>query len=61
MIDNTIDKYLNEIKFKRFDDVHIISKNKTGMIYSMNRNNVVVKTVGGMIKATIDDLEKVSR
>ena len=53
-----IDMFLGEgSNFKKFDDVLIKSKNKSGMIYSMSGQKVVVKTVSGLINTTIDDLK----
>lgn len=49
-----------EVGFSKFDDVLIKSKNKMGMIYSISGDNVVVKTVSGMIKTKISDLKKMN-
>ena len=46
---------------QKFDDVHIKSKNLTGIVYSISGKNAVVKTVKGLVKAKTDDLEFVDR
>jgi predicted kinase len=51
---------LNEDKIQKFDDVHIKSKNLTGMVYAIKGNDVVVKTLKkGLVKAKLDDLKKI--
>jgi hypothetical protein len=49
-----------EVKFSKFDDVLIKSKNKAGMIYKMSGKSVVIKTASGLIKTTIDDIRLMS-
>lgn len=44
---------------KKFDDVHIKSKNLTGIVYAISGNTLVVKTASGMVKTTKDDVEAV--
>jgi hypothetical protein len=44
---------------KKFDDVHIKSKNLTGIVYAISGNTLIVKTASGMVKTTKDDVEVV--
>ncbi len=44
-------------EFNKFDDVRIKSKNLAGMIYEISGNDVVIKTIKGLIRTTKDDLE----
>lgn len=63
--ENFIEKYSRKFlkedifseEFKKFDDVRIKSKNLAGMIYEISGNDVVVKTIKGLVKTTKDDLE----
>lgn len=57
-INEVVDRYLTE-GFKKFDDVRIKSKNKSGMIYQIKGKQVFIKTVSGLVKTTTDDLETI--
>ena len=50
---------VNEGKLKKFDDVHIKSKNLSGMVYKISGNTVVVRTIDGLVKAKKDDVTKI--
>ena len=61
-MDCLVEKYIGELKKKkieRFDDVHIKSKNVTGMVYAIKGNKLVVKTIGGLVTADKNDVELV--
>lgn len=51
---------LNESTIKRFDDVHIVSKNKTGIVYDIKGNRVTVRTISGDITVNKSDVRLVS-
>jgi leucyl aminopeptidase (aminopeptidase T) len=44
---------------KKFDDVHIKSKNLSGMVYKIQGNTVVVRTIDGLVKAKKSDVTKI--
>jgi hypothetical protein len=44
---------------KKFDDVHIKSKNLSGMVYKIQGNTVVVRTIDGLVKAKKNDVTKI--
>ena len=50
---------VNEASLKKFDDVHIKSKNLSGMVYKISGNTVVVRTIDGLVKAKKDDVTKI--
>lgn len=50
---------VNEVKLKKFDDVHIKSKNLSGMVYKIQGNTIVVRTVDGLVKAQKSDVTKI--
>ena len=50
---------VNEGQLKKFDDVHIKSKNLSGMVYKISGNTVVVRTIDGLVKAKKDDVTKI--
>lgn len=65
-ISDTVDKlevlykdFTKGTDVKKFDDVHIKSKNLTGIVYAISGNTLVVKTKNGMVKTTKDDVEAV--
>ena len=49
---------VKEVKKPKFGDtVHLKSQNKTGMVYSVKGNEVVIKTVSGLVKGKLSDAE----
>jgi len=49
---------VKEVKKPKFGDtVHLKSQNKTGMVYSVKGNEVVIKTVSGLVKGKLSDVE----
>jgi hypothetical protein len=52
------ESYIGEVKKPKFGDtVHLKSQNKTGMVYSVKGNEVVIKTVSGLVKGKLSDAE----
>lgn len=57
ILKNQINLNESSTKISKFDNVRSISKNKAGIVFKIQGNDVVLKTVSGLIKTTIDDLE----
>ena len=52
------ESYIGEAKKPKFGDtVHLKSQNKTGMVYSVKGNEVVIRTVSGLVKGKLSDAE----
>jgi len=52
------ESYIGEAKTPKFGDtVHLKSQNKTGMVYSVKGNEVVIRTVSGLVKGKLSDAE----
>ena len=51
-------KSIKEAKTPKFGDtVHLKSQNKTGMVYSVKGNEIVIRTVSGLVKGKLSDAE----
>lgn len=51
-------EYLEEkVKFKKYDNVRILSKNKAGIILKISGGQATVKTIKGEFKVKVADLE----
>ena len=59
-INETLNRCLEINELKKFDDVHIISKNKTGMVYDIKGNEITVQTVSGLMTVNIKDIKKLN-
>jgi len=52
------ESYIGEAKTPKFGDtVHLKSQNKTGMVYSVKGNEIVIRTVSGLVKGKLSDAE----